>query len=92
MLWGLEAIGKPFQQRLSTAKAIHDLARTAAGERELHVPFWALTAEEFKSDARRRIERDGYRIITSIGDQLSDSTGGHVIRGFRLPNPMYFLP
>ena len=34
VLWGLEAIGRPFQQRLSTAKAIHDLARTVAGERE----------------------------------------------------------
>ena len=52
---------------------------------------YALTAEQYKSATRARIERRGYTIITSIGDQLSDSTGGYVVRGFRLPNPMYFI-
>ncbi|MFZ2504062.1 MAG: HAD family acid phosphatase [Nocardioides sp.] len=88
---------------LISGRAETDRAVTAACLTTLGISGWkgmvlrqpgdaSLTAEEFKSDARRRIERDGYRIITSIGDQLSDSTGGHVIRGFRLPNPMYFLP
>jgi acid phosphatase len=52
---------------------------------------YALTAEQYKSAARAKIERRGYTIITSVGDQLSDMTGGHVVQGFRLPNPMYFI-
>ena len=50
-----------------------------------------MTAEQFKSRARAAIEKRGYRIVTSIGDQLSDSTGGFLVRGFRLPNPMYYI-
>lgn len=52
----------------------------------------SLTALAYKSAARARIQRDGYRIVTSIGDQVSDSAGGSVRRGFLLPNPMYFIP
>ncbi len=52
----------------------------------------SLTALAYKSAERARIERDGYRIVASIGDQVSDSAGGHTRRGFLLPNPMYFIP
>jgi acid phosphatase class B len=51
-----------------------------------------LTATAFKSSARAVIEADGYRIVTVIGDQVSDSAGGHASRGFLLPNPMYVIP
>lgn len=52
----------------------------------------SLTALQYKSAARARIERQGYLIVTAIGDQISDSAGGHAERGFLLPNPMYFIP
>jgi len=52
----------------------------------------SLTAVDYKSAERARIERRGYRIITAIGDQISDSAGGATERGFLLPNPMYFIP
>jgi len=85
--------GRPDTARAVTVACLTTLGMSGWKGMVLKGPDDAsLTAEEFKSEARRRIERDGYRIITSIGDQLSDSTGGHVIRGFRLPNPMYFLP
>ncbi len=45
-----------------------------------------------KAAERADIERQGYKIITAIGDQLSDMTGGYVEMGFKLPNPMYFIP
>ena len=34
----------------------------------------------------------GWRIGFAIGDQVSDSAGGHTAQGFLLPNPMYFIP
>lgn len=46
----------------------------------------------FKSGARAQIEAEGYTILVSIGDQWSDQRGGHERRGFKLPNPMYYIP
>lgn len=46
----------------------------------------------FKSGERVKIEKQGYSIIASIGDQLSDLDGGHAECGFKLPNPFYFVP
>jgi len=50
------------------------------------------SAADFKAPARCALEREGYRIILSLGDQQSDLDGGCVERGFKLPNPVYFLP
>lgn len=46
----------------------------------------------FKSKAREMIAKKGYTIIASIGDQLSDIQGGYAKKGFKLPNPFYYLP
>ncbi len=46
----------------------------------------------FKTRAREDIEKQGYRIIANIGDQQSDLAGGHAERGFKLPNPFYYIP
>ena len=46
----------------------------------------------FKSNARALIEKKGYVILASIGDQYSDLLGGHAEQTFKLPNPFYFLP
>jgi predicted secreted acid phosphatase len=46
----------------------------------------------FKSQTRATIERKGYTIIATIGDQYSDLRGGHAKKGFKLPNPFYYLP
>jgi acid phosphatase len=50
------------------------------------------SAADFKAPARCALEREGYRIILSLGDQQSDLDGGCAERGFKLPNPVYFLP
>ncbi|MDB5365957.1 MAG: acid phosphatase [Rhodospirillales bacterium] len=47
---------------------------------------------DFKSAARAAIEAEGYTIVVNIGDQQSDLDGGHAERGFKLPNPFYFIP
>lgn len=46
----------------------------------------------FKSGTRAKIEQKGYTIIASIGDQYSDIKGGHTQKGYKLPNPFYYLP
>jgi hypothetical protein len=45
----------------------------------------------YKSGARAEIEKQGYRIVLNVGDQESDLAGGHADRGFKLPNPFYFI-
>ncbi len=46
----------------------------------------------FKLKTREAISHQGYTIVASIGDQLSDLQGGHALKGFKLPNPFYYLP
>ena len=50
------------------------------------------THDTFKQTARRRIERRGHRIVVNVGDQRSDLRGGHALRTYKLPNPMYVIP
>lgn len=46
----------------------------------------------FKSHARAQVQAEGYTVLLSMGDQWSDLRGGHALRDFKLPNPMYFIP
>ncbi|MDR3501087.1 MAG: HAD family acid phosphatase [Legionella sp.] len=46
----------------------------------------------FKSHTRELIIQKGYTIIATIGDQYSDLNGGYAEKGFKLPNPYYYLP
>ncbi|MBN1529269.1 MAG: hypothetical protein JW895_09440 [Thermoleophilaceae bacterium] len=46
----------------------------------------------YKSGARRKITKDGYRILANLGDQRSDLKGGYSLKAYKLPNPMYFTP
>lgn len=76
----------------------------AATERNLHEQGYSFTrvilrpagtfrsAADFKAPARCEIEREGYSVLLSMGDQRSDLDGGCAERGFKLPNPVYFLP
>lgn len=49
-------------------------------------------AEVMKTEHREAIERMGFKIIMSIGDQISDLYGGHAEDCEKLPNKMYFIP
>lgn len=46
----------------------------------------------FKSQTRCSITQQGYTIVASIGDQMSDFKGGCTQKGFKLPNPFYYIP
>lgn len=51
------------------------------------------SAMRYKSDVRKQLEDEGYRILGNVGDQWSDLQGDYLgNRTFKLPNPMYFVP
>ncbi len=50
------------------------------------------STSEYKTDARKDIEKSGLRILLNIGDQQSDLDGGFSQHTLLLPNPVYFIP
>jgi len=50
-----------------------------------------LTAQNYKKQWRKQLEKDGYSIASSVGDQWSDLCGGHAGYQVKLPNYMYIL-
>ncbi|MBT5902866.1 MAG: acid phosphatase [Opitutaceae bacterium] len=50
------------------------------------------TAAERKLLRRIQLEKAGWTIIASLGDQGSDLAGRHAERIFKLPNPFYEVP
>lgn len=49
-------------------------------------------ATVYKSERRSDLEKEGYRILGSSGDQWSDLLGFALAkRSFKLPNPMYYI-
>jgi acid phosphatase len=49
------------------------------------------TVADYKSAQRADIEKS-YTIVANIGDQKSDLAEGHEMKGFKIPNPFYFIP
>lgn len=47
--------------------------------------------QNFKSQTRAMLQKQGYTIIASIGDQQSDLDGGYAQKTFKLPNPYYYI-
>jgi hypothetical protein len=50
------------------------------------------THDGWKARTRGAISARGYTIVANVGDQRSDLDGGHALRRFKLPNPMYVIP
>ncbi|KAF9614342.1 hypothetical protein IFM89_018095 [Coptis chinensis] len=49
-------------------------------------------AKVYKSEKRKELENEGYRIHGNSGDQWSDLFGSPIAtRSFKLPNPMYYI-
>ncbi len=85
--------GRPGAQRSATRRCLQ--RRGIDGWRFLILrdeQTATLPAARFKAMARTRLQDRGYRIVASIGDQVSDMSHGHLRRGYLLPNPMYYLP
>lgn len=50
------------------------------------------TTVQYKSGTRAYLEQQGNTILANLGDQYSDLAGGHAERGYKLANPVYFIP
>ena len=84
--------GRKESTRLATERCLRKRGVTGWQELILRTPSaQSLSNAAFKSRARAGIEAQGWRISFTIGDQLSDLTGGHAAQGFLLPNPMYYV-
>lgn len=84
--------GRKEEERASTERNLRDVGYDTWTK----IYFKPATSEDanlsirgFKTEARRRLERDGYVIVANIGDQDSDLLGGHAEKWFKLPNPFY---
>lgn len=85
--------GRHSPMRVATERCLQEAGVMGYVELIMREPDeYDLTAQVYKSTHRAQIERRGYLIISAIGDQVSDSAGGHTRRGFLLPNPMYYIP
>lgn len=51
-----------------------------------------ISIADFKMKEREKLVKAGYRIIINLGDQYSDFQGGFYDKGFKYPNPFYYVP
>ncbi|KAG0524204.1 hypothetical protein BDA96_07G190500 [Sorghum bicolor] len=76
------ATGFPKRRNLD----LTEQTNTAAGDHKK-------TATVYKSEMRKEMEEEGYRILGNSGVQWSDLLGSSMsARSFKLPNPMYYIP
>jgi acid phosphatase len=69
--------------KLGFSSGFQLVLRPATDTRDSVIPY--------KSAARATVERRGYTILANVGDQRSDLAGGHSLRRYKLPNPVYFI-
>lgn len=50
-----------------------------------------LTAAEYKSGKRAKLETEGFAVVLTVGDQQSDLDGGHAEHTVLIPNPFYVV-
>ena len=70
-------------KRLGFSSGFQLVLRPATDTQDSVIPY--------KSAARATVERHGYTILANVGDQQSDLAGGHSLRRYKLPNPVYLI-
>jgi predicted secreted acid phosphatase len=70
-------------KRLGFSSGFQLVLRPASDTQDSVIPY--------KSAARATVERRGYTILANVGDQRSDLAGGHSLRRYKLPNPVYLI-
>lgn len=78
--------------RYFAATDFKDIGAGYSGWRRLIVDRRLQPMIPYKSGARAKLEKHGFKLIVNVGDQESDLAGGHADRAFKLPNPFYFTP
>ncbi len=84
--------GRSDTQREETVRCLEAAGISGWNTLVMRSPDNRLPASVYKSQARKALEKKGWTIGPSVGDQISDMSYGHLGRGFLVPNPMYFIP
>jgi len=87
--------GRPERQRAITISMLHKTGYKGWKQLYLESNDYKTnhkSAVPYKSNIRKAIEAQGYRIIFSMGDQASDFEDGYTQKSFKLPNPYYLIP
>jgi predicted secreted acid phosphatase len=80
------------EMRAATERNLREAGYSDWAEVVLKPSNVKLTTVEYKSGVRKKITEQGYTVVASVGDQMSDLDGGYSERGFLVPNPFYFIP
>ncbi|KAL2630425.1 hypothetical protein R1flu_015111 [Riccia fluitans] len=85
--------GRDEESRSYTAKNLQNAGYGNYTELILRQPDEEhLSASVYKSNRRAELEKKGYRVRASLGDQWSDLDGiSSWARKFKVPNPMYYI-
>jgi hypothetical protein len=91
---GRPGVGGSMDQTAATAKNLEAAGFHGwAGLRLRNGEENSMTTIAYKSEERKKIVGEGYRIVMSVGDQWSDLLGEPQAGvSVKLPNPFYFLP
>jgi len=84
--------GRKDTQEAATRANLQRVGFTAFSQLITRTPSeYSLTAEQYKSQRRKDLEVQGYKIIGCIGDQFSDCTGGSTMFEMKVPNFCYYI-
>lgn len=84
--------GRREHQRESTERALTDAGFEGWQELILRAEQETeMTAAEYKSGRRAKLEEQGFTIALTLGDQASDLAGGHAEQTMLMPNPFYHV-
>jgi acid phosphatase len=83
--------GRTEDQRDATVENLHTVGYEGWTGLVLKPNDRNCTPQQFKTSARKEIEREGYKIIANVGDQMSDLAGDYAERTFKLSNPFYLI-
>ncbi|MFV8756658.1 HAD family acid phosphatase [Nannocystaceae bacterium ST9] len=82
--------GRKQPQRAATERALREAGFGEWTELIVRDPSENdMKASEYKAGRRAKLESEGWTIILTLGDQLSDLEGGHSEKTLLMPNPFY---
>lgn len=82
--------GRKYNEYDATIKNLKEVGYTTFDKLIVRQPDeLQLTARAYKTAHRKKLEKEGYNIVGSVGDQESDLKGGHSGYQVKLPNYIY---
>jgi predicted secreted acid phosphatase len=85
--------GRPEAIRSGTLDELHNAGYTGKYTLVMQPNTYSEPSKvPYKSSARRKIQKRGFRVLANVGDQKSDLKGGYAEKTFLIKNLMYDTP